>query len=284
MTSTPNSPPPSGLPAPAQRFSPGDWSAFLGAELGVPVEVTFGRARRQVLVARPAGNGWKLRLNAGFGDAPEAVREAVAAWMRSGRRARRASAILDAWIAELGTRLTATPRTLPPLRPSGETHDLGRLFESMCASALDAEERGRLGRPALTWGRSTRRARRSLQLGSYDPELKLIRIHPVLDQPSVPAWFVRFVLFHEALHALQPPRQEGGRTLHHPPEFRARERRHPDQPRADAWQERSIGALLRSARTGRPLRGSTAPRPLAALQRLLFESGPAADERSPRDP
>ena len=248
------------------------WSEELSAALGLPIAVAFGRARRQVLVAKPDGPGWRLRLNERFAEAPPEVRAAVAAWLAKGRRARRASALLDAWIEELGRRLAATPRRLPPLRTTGSTHDLVPLFARMEGEDLTRDERARLDRPHLSWGRATRKARRSLQLGSYDGELNLIRVHPVLDQPAVPAWFVRFILFHETLHALFPSRRSGGRALHHPPEFRARERRLPTFERAETWQAEHIEALLRSARTGRPL-PNRRRRPAAVewIQRLLFE-------------
>ena len=71
----------------------------------------------------------------------------------------------------------------------------------------------------------------------------------------VPRWFVRFVLFHELLHAaLGAERDSAGRRLHHGPRFRAIERAHPDHERALRWERRHLGALLRSARGGRPLR------------------------------
>ena len=254
-------------------MGPEAWSTFLTEAVGMPVEVTFGRARRQVLVAKPKGSGWSLRLNAGFGQAPPEVRAAVAAWMANGRRARRASAVLDAWIQDLGQRLSQEPRPMPPLRPRGRAHDLGVLFGRVLAHDLSEAELARLSPPALTWGRMTRRARRSLQLGSYDADLNLIRIHPVLDQEAVPDWFVRFVLFHEVLHALYPPsRGRGSRVLHHPPEHVNRERQHPDWNRAEAWQRDRIGALLCSVRSGRPLGRPRARRgPIEAIQRLLFD-------------
>ena len=119
--------------------------------------------------------------------------------------------------------------------------------------------------PGVTWGRRVKsRARRSLQLGSYDPQTHVARVHPVLDQPGVPAWFVRYVLFHEILHAALPARTAcDGRAIHHGPAFRAREREYEDYARALRWQRRHLGKLIRSARNGVPAR----PR---LIQGLLF--------------
>jgi hypothetical protein len=82
-----------------------------------------------------------------------------------------------------------------------------------------------------------------------------VRIHPVLDQPAVPVWFVRYVLFHELLHAVLPPRRgRGSRWIHHGAEFRRRERDYADYARAIAWEDAHMPALIRSAKRGTPMR------------------------------
>lgn len=72
----------------------------------------------------------------------------------------------------------------------------------------------------------------------------MIRIHPVLDHPDVPDWFVAFVLFHEMLHIAIPPEEGGKRRRVHTPRFRAAERQHPDYGRATAWEQQNIRALI----------------------------------------
>ena len=84
-------------------------------------------------------------------------------------------------------------------------------------------------------------------------------MHVVLDQRAVPEWLVRFVLFHEILHAAMPTD-----VRPHGPEFRERERAYPGYAAAVAWQKRHIDALIRSARRARPM--PTVP----VLQGLLF--------------
>jgi predicted metal-dependent hydrolase len=246
-------------PTPAPR-SERDFSAQLTRALGVPVRVRYGRARRHVVVVRPdnAEGSWKgaleLRLNHLFAEAPDDVVEALAAWLRSGRRARRACALLDEWIAELGERLSRMPRKAPRIRTRGTHHDLQDLLDELLAEEFDERSLppGRV--PAVTWGRrSGARARHTLQLGSYEHERALIRIHPVLDQEAVPRFFVRYVLFHELLHAAQHVDTGVARERHHGRAFRSRERRYPDYDAALRWQEQNIGRLIRSARTATPM-------------------------------
>ena len=253
-------------------FDAAHWQELLARELRVPVRVTFGRARHNVLVARPERDGFHVRMNAMFAAAPPEVREAVARWLRSGRRARRAGRTLDEWIARTIEALPPAPRRVTTLRPRGEHHDLDALAAQLRPDPFDGSLLPADRWPPLTWGRRGRtRARRSLHLGSYDADRHLIRMHPVLDQAAVPAWYVRYVLFHELLHAAFPPRREGGRTVYHGPEFRARERAYADYERAREWQKRNLDRLLRSARMGSGLRARRGPREvLRSVQGLLF--------------
>ena len=251
-------------------FSAEDWGRFLSGQLGRSVRVRYGRARRQVIVAYPERAGLRVRMNHAFGRAPEPVRIAVADWLRVGRHARSACRALDEWIASIVK--TLGPPRLPRILVRGAHHDLGELLLDLSRHEfrdLSAERRP----SGVTWGRrGSRSVLRSLQLGSFDPETALIRIHPVLDQPAVPRWFVRYVLFHELLHSeLNQPCSGAKRAQHHGPEFRAREGAYPDTARAFAWQDRNLPALLRSARTGRPIPPSRVRRPVRFLQQLLFE-------------
>ena len=248
-----------------------DWSQHLSQELGVPVRVAFGTARRNVLVARPEGAGYRVRMHAGFAQAPEEVRGAVARWLRSGQRARRASRLLDEWIDEV--LIPSFPSAKPvACEPRGEHHDLKELGQELHLEGHLPELEARDRWPGLTWGRRRRTgARRSLHLGSYDRLADVVRVHRVLDQPGVPRFFVRYVLFHELLHAALPPVKRGGRTLHHPEAFRRREQAYPDFERAKGWEDRNVGRLLRSTRTGRDLPPERRPkRGLGALAQLLL--------------
>src|SRR5690606_9202221 len=91
----------------------------------------------------------------------------------------------------------------------------------------------------ITWGRlPTRRRRRSIRFGSYSPKEHLIRIHPYLDQAFVPAFFVRYIVFHEMLHAVMGIEElPSGRRAIHPPAFKRREEQYPDFARAVRWLE-----------------------------------------------
>ncbi len=251
------------------------WSRLFSTELDRPVRVQFGRARRNVVVVRANELGTVVRLNQRFAEAPDEVRDSLIVWMRSGKRARRASAILDAWVDELGRSLGPPRRRSVRIEPRGAVHDLAELAREVLAAEFEGElEADHVAR--VTWGRrgtrNGRGARRTLQLGSYDPERDLVRMHPVLDQEAVPRFFVRYVLFHEFLHALIDRTVEAAnprrrRRAHHPPEFQRREQAYADFERAMEWQRANLGALFRSARSGQPLRVARATRLGARVQR-----------------
>ena len=244
------------------------------------VEVVFTRARRTVLKVEPRGARRTVRMNAFFAEAPAPVREAVAAWIRSGRRARHKLELLDAWVE---TRIEAVERTAPRrihLVTRGQVHDLERLAvelralefatEFSCTDETVADGSPSSPRwPKLTWGRAPKsRTRRSLRLGSFDYWSGVVRMHPVLDQRAVPESFVRYVLFHELLHAALPAeRGSGGRRVFHGREFRRREREYNGTSAALAWEKVHLHELLWSARTGKEMRpGKVLTQPIAALE------------------
>lgn len=60
--------------------------------------------------------------------------------------------------------------------------------------------------PRIQWGRKiARRRRRSIRLGSYYRPTSTIRIHPLLDSPDVPHFFLQSIVFHEVLHHVLGP-------------------------------------------------------------------------------
>jgi len=197
--------------------------------------MTFRPARRD----RPA----QLRAHRMFATAPPEVVEALANWAL-GRRKRSVCRALDEYIAAHRHLVRARPVPAEALVTAGEFHDLDAHY-----AALNAEEfAGAIDAP-ITWGRfPAPRRQRSIRLGSYSPDAHLIRIHPHLDQRFVPDFFVRYIVFHEMLHAqLGIEVAPSGRRCIHTAEFNRRERAYRDYARAIAWNDdpANIRRLLR---------------------------------------
>lgn len=247
-----------GTREPERALTPERWEDFLASKLSTTVRVVYTRARRtpiQVKRLRPPRRGvpsaLEVRLHSMFAEAPEPVHQALATWIRSGRRAPRACAALDDWIAAALENRPIEAR-VEAADARGLHHDLGVLTAELVAREFAADFDPERPVPAITWGRrGPSRTRSSLRLGSFDPDPRLVRIHPVLDQVGVPDWFVRFVLFHELLHAVHPPmRGRDNRWVHHGRTFRARERAYVDFERAIAWERRNLPLLIEAARRG----------------------------------
>jgi len=265
-----------------EPFGEGEWSALLERELEAPVRVRFGRARHQVVRVQRRRGTYLVSLARFFSSAPPAIRHALATWMRSGRRARKACATLDAWIDERVRALAHEKPASVRLEPRGAHHDLAALAQGVIAHHF-AQDEVRAW-PPVGWGRrSGSRSRRSVRLGSFDPVDRVVRLHPALDSADVPAWFVRYVLFHELLHSvLDRPERAKGRRVIHGREFVARERAYPDFERALEWEREHVHGLIRAARAGQPFslprraarhapkQAHPAPATERAVQGLLF--------------
>ena len=130
------------------------------------------------------------------------------------------------------------------MEPVGQHHDLGRIFERLNERYFQqSDQRGHHLRP----GARVKGPRKSIKMGSYSADSKVIRIHPALDQPEVPRYFVEWIVFHEMLHHVYRARRgDDGRRCVHPPEFMEHERRFHDFTRAQAWEDENLDLLLRA--------------------------------------
>jgi hypothetical protein len=242
--------------------------------------------RRTILSVRAAHAGTRpvptppapihLRIHRSFAGAPDPVLRAVAAFLASSTGSATARQALAAIREHFHHhRLPAAGPRDPRYPPTGRnaagasSPDKARRL-SLCpvGEVLDLREiasdlnqryfEGRL-KVRISWGKAAgenaspasncRRTRTaSLQLGSYSYEDRLIRIHRVLDRPSVPRYVVESVVYHELLHADLPPVTYRGRRYFHTPEFRRRERRFRHFERADCWVRDNLHQLLRARR------------------------------------
>jgi hypothetical protein len=198
---------------------------------------------RSVLLSfkRDAG-GLELRLHRMFLHAPDAVVVSLARNIR--RRGRAAGTDVRRFMNANMHRVRKSPRVMPPLVTSGRVYDLASVY----ADINDRFFGGRLRVP-ITWGRGVGRARRGgLTFGSYDPVLALIRVHPVLDRPGVPRFFLESVVHHEMLHhQMGGVPDRAGRTVYHTRAFREAEARFPRHHDALAWEKENLPELLRAS-------------------------------------
>lgn len=78
----------------------------------------------------------------------------------------------------------------------------------------------------ITWfGKPNQKNRSRITFGLYHDPLKLIKIHRILDTPSIPNYFISYVIYHEMLHYVCPAYiDEKGLNRVHSKEFKEREK------------------------------------------------------------
>ncbi|HVZ73738.1 MAG TPA: hypothetical protein VHJ20_15270 [Polyangia bacterium] len=210
---------------------------------GKTLELALTDNHYSMISVRRKADGYRLRLHRMFVGAEPRVVRALARYVVHNDR--RASALLGEFIEahqHVIRQQPRRPRALK-LRAAGRHHDLAAIY-----ARLDAAHFGGALAARITWGPATTggRARRSIKMGSFAVEDRLIRIHPTLDRADVPEFFVAWIVFHEMLHGKHEIRRESGRRRFHPPAFLAEERAYPDFERARAWEKANLDRLLRS--------------------------------------
>lgn len=217
-----------------------DWSRALAVRLGQPIRLVVTDNRSTMLVARPKGGRLEVRLHHMFLTASENILDAVGDYL-SGNGSQAATTI-DRFVEENRSRFVAPGPPQEALRSEGCHHDLRAIAADLGARHFGGEVDVR-----ISWGKRVqpKRRQRTLQLGTYLPEERLIRIHPVLDQPWVPAFFVEAVVFHELLHHDMPAVVQNGRRHYHTRAFRTRERSFEYHSAAQQWQKENLWRLLR---------------------------------------
>jgi len=216
--------------------------------LDIPMSLTLTDNTRSMITVRWKNGSCAVRLHQMFLDAAEDVLRALAAFIR--RPCVRQKHLLRAFIKSHERMIR--PARVPEkpkgsrLRPEGKHVDLRAYFQKL----NEVHFSGRLG-CAITWGTRKRGRRpRSIRLGSYCTDKRIIRIHPVLDSPAVPAYVIEDVLYHEMLHHELGMVRSNGRLLSHHRVFKAKEKAFPHSARAREWIRKNISWLLTQARSG----------------------------------
>lgn len=119
----------------------------------------------------------------------------------------------------------------------GRVYDLESLFRRLNERYFD----NRIQAHVRWSARVPHHARRSILLGSYHAQKKIITLSKRLDRPDVPLFFVEYVLFHEMLHALFPREKHRMHTA----KFQQYEKIFPEYERARQWEKDHIALLMK---------------------------------------
>ena len=215
--------------------------------LNIPLSLTITDNTKSMITVRWRNGACAVRLHQMFLDAAEDMMRVLAAFIR--RPSVRQKSILRAFIRNhegkiRADRGLAKPRN-PRLHPEGKHVDLRGCFQRLNEIYFG----GRNG-CAITWGTRKRGRRpRSIRLGTYCPDKRIIRIHPVLDSPTVPAYVIEDVIYHEMLHHELGMVRLNGRILSHHRAFKVMEKAFPHSARAREWIQTNLSRLLTRARS-----------------------------------
>lgn len=218
----------------------------LRRELGPNLELTITDNRRHLISIRRAGKKLYVRLSRIFAYADRATMRELIEFLkgRSSKVPPRVKDFIDS--QPLPSRLAK--KALLKLNPKGVAYDLRRISEKINRRYFKGAMKIK-----ITWGRA-RAAKRwsrrgTIQLGSYDKDLDLITIHPVLDCKTVPVEVVELVVYHEMLHKkLGVTTLASGRKMTHTPRFRQMEKSYSRYEEAVEWERKNLGRLLRARR------------------------------------
>lgn len=125
------------------------------------------------------------------------------------------------------------------LRPKGAVYNLQEIYDSLNREYFDAK----LNLKISWFGRKEKIPKTKITFGSYNYLHQLIKVHRLLDQKEVPLAFVRYIVYHEMLHNVLPPKRKkrGQNHIHHK-NFKAKEKEFKEFSEATAflkqWREK----------------------------------------------
>lgn len=133
------------------------------------------------------------------------------------------------------------------LRPYGLVYNLEDIRHNLCDEYFDTP----LDLP-ITWFGSGKIPRTSILFGSYSYQTSLIKVNRVLDSEEFPLFFVRYIVYHEMLHHILPPKKgKRGRWDIHHAAFKEREREFEEYEEAQEfikhWKKKHLLGQLPSA-------------------------------------
>lgn len=222
-------------------LSQADSVALLQTQLSlyvVPYElhVVITQNRATMVSVKRDRHKYTLRIHTMFLRAPSAVIEALGKYIAQNDKS--ASKTLQAFI---DGHEQVVHSILPVGSAQGKIHNLQEIYNELNQRYFSGGIKAR-----IVWGAriAAKHKQRSIRMGSYSFEDRLIRIHPSLDRDFVPRYFVAWVVYHEMLHQKHDIPIVKGRRRYHTPQFLAEERLFDEHERAKHWERLHLGQLL----------------------------------------
>lgn len=110
------------------------------------------------------------------------------------------------------------------LPPPGQCYNLQEIYNALNAQYFESKLNLN-----ISWFGTGNIAKTRVLFGSYHHRTKSIKINRFLDQANIPPYVVKFIVYHEMLHDIFPPKRKlnGRRSIHHQ-NFKEWEKQFPD--------------------------------------------------------
>jgi predicted SprT family Zn-dependent metalloprotease len=221
------------LPLERQGQEPEDLRRYFEKALRRAVHLVLTDNSASLFTMCLSAGAARLRLHRMFLEAGEDVLHELAAYI-SGKT--KTTPLFWRFVREHRHAIRRRPPRRVTLKPRGEWHHLGQIFQRLNEEYFD----GKL-RAGITWGSSpARRTARKRTLGSYSANSRTIRINPRLDRRYVPRYFIEYLVYHEMLHAHVGFEEKEGRRQVHTRRFKELEKRFRHYRRALAWEKKGL--------------------------------------------
>ena len=188
---------------------------------------------------RRKGSVWKFRISDYCRNAPEAVLESIIVIL--------ACKVMRRKPGRKYLRTYEAFRKYPPVLEAVRERRLkrGRKYFAVCSGKVHSLQQAyqelnrryfndQIDIRQIGWGLRKSRNR----LGHYDPIHHTITLSPLLDSREVPEYVIRYIVYHEMLHAVFEEGASSRVQRHHPPEYRRAEKAYPDYERAKRFLTR----------------------------------------------
>jgi len=220
-----------------------EFKSRLAALIRGPVTIVLTHNRSSLINVLEKSGVYEARIQHAFRAADRRVMKALAAFInRPDKRSRR---IIDEFMQEnapLFEQMGRSPQRIMRHKTRGRFRDLAKVLAKV------RKEYGlKIPGVKITWAPPPRSGKgRSIKFGSWCKDTRTVSVHPYLDSPEAPDYFVEYIVYHELLHAVFPPFPgENGRRTVHGPEFKRRERKFKQFKEALAFESRFFESKTR---------------------------------------
>lgn len=210
------------------------------ARCGRKLKLKINDNRATMLSVRWDPDRTHVSMHRMFLEAPKNVMADLACYLQ--KKSNSPSPVVKAFIEE-GIRKLDYSRQLKPtqLHTLGHYYNLERLYEQVNSQYFQGKVKLK-----ITWfGKTTTQRRNKVTFGLYSEPMKLIKIHRLLDNLSVPDYVIKFVIYHEMLHHTCPAHVDSKGMLHmHDKAFKKREEEYEYFRLAQEWIEENKPMLF----------------------------------------